>query len=114
MEKKTVALIELGGSHDECIYSQVLFLKKNGIRVQVILFRDHLNRMEVFPEVDIWKTFPKPRGWLAEWVLVFRLLAYLKAQGRFSHMSDSDIAEYQKIVDKEFEELLRREEMGTT
>jgi pyruvate/2-oxoacid:ferredoxin oxidoreductase beta subunit len=38
--------------------------------------------------------------------------AYLKTQGRFSHMSDSDIAQYQKIVDAEFEELLRREEMA--
>ena len=38
--------------------------------------------------------------------------AYLKAQGRFSHISDKEIVEYQKAVDMEFEELLRREEMG--
>ena len=81
MEKETIALIELGGSHDECLYSQVLFLKKYRIPVQVILFNDHLARMEAYPEVDTWKTFTRPAGWLAEWRLVFRLLAYLKGQG---------------------------------
>ena len=40
--------------------------------------------------------------------------AYLKAQGRFSQMSTSEIEEYQKYVDMEFEELLHREELGKT
>jgi glycosyltransferase involved in cell wall biosynthesis len=81
MEKETIALIELGGSHDECLYSQVLFLKKYGLRVQVILFEDHLSHMDPYPEVDVWKSYKKPGGWLAEWILVFRLLTYLRCQG---------------------------------
>jgi hypothetical protein len=37
--------------------------------------------MEAYPEVDAWQTFPEPGGWLGEWRLVFRLLAYLRRQG---------------------------------
>jgi len=40
--------------------------------------------------------------------------AYFKAQGRFSQMSDSEIADYQIYVDNQFEELLRREETADT
>lgn len=81
MEKEAIALIELGGSHDECLYSQVLFLKKYDRRVFVILFEDHLHRLDVFPEVDLWQGLKKPKGWLGEWVLVFRLLRYLRREG---------------------------------
>jgi len=81
MEKETIALVELGGSHDECLYSQVLFLKKYGLRVHVILFEDHLDNIEAYPEVDAWQSFNKPGGWLEEWILVFHLLSYLKRQG---------------------------------
>lgn len=81
MENETIALIELGGSHDECLYSQVLFLKHYGLRVHIILFDEHLHRMDVFPEVDMWQSYKKPGGWLKEWILVFRLLTYLKDQG---------------------------------
>jgi hypothetical protein len=81
MEMNKIALIELGGSHDECLYSQVLFLKKHGLKVHVILFDDHLAHLDAFPEVDTWHSYKKPGGWLAEWILVFRLLGYLKRQG---------------------------------
>jgi hypothetical protein len=81
MEKETFALIELGGSHEECLYSQVLFLKKYDHRVHIILFKDHFARMEAWPEVDVWHTVQKPGNWLAEWVLVRHLLASLKRQG---------------------------------
>jgi hypothetical protein len=81
MEKETIALIELGGSHDECLYSQVLFLKDYGHRIHVILFEDHLRHINAFPEVDTWQGYKKPGGWLAEWILVFHLLTYLKRQG---------------------------------
>jgi hypothetical protein len=80
MEKESIALIELGGSHDECLYSQVLFLKKYGTRVHVILFENHLNLMFAYREVDFWKTYHKPSGWLEEWKLVLNLLKYLKQQ----------------------------------
>lgn len=81
MEKESIALIELGGSHDECLYSQVLFLKYYGLRIHVVLFEDHLHRIDEFPEVNTWQGYNKPAGWLGEWILVFRLLSYLKRQG---------------------------------
>jgi hypothetical protein len=81
MEINKMALIELGGSHEENLYSQVLFLKKYGFQVHIILFEDHYRRIIAFPEVDTWKCYKKPHGWPAEWYLVFRLLIYLKRQG---------------------------------
>jgi hypothetical protein len=81
MEINKIALIELGGSHEENLYSQVLFLKRYGFQVYIILFEDHFHRIIAFPEVDTWKCYKKPPGWLAEWYLVFRLLIYLRRQG---------------------------------
>jgi hypothetical protein len=81
MEKDTIALIELGASHDECLYSQVLFLKKYGLRVHILIFEEHRRRVEPFPEVDVWKSYKKPGGWMEEWILVFRILTYLRRQG---------------------------------
>lgn len=81
METSKIALIELGGSHEECLYSQVLFLKKHAFQVHIMLFEDHFHRIMAFPEVDAWKCYKKPPGWLAEWYLVFRLLTYLKRHG---------------------------------
>jgi hypothetical protein len=77
MEPEHIALIELGGSHDECLYSQVIFLKKYGYVVHVLLFADHLDRMEKWPEVDCWKTWSPPGGFPGQWRLVFRVLRYL-------------------------------------
>jgi pyruvate ferredoxin oxidoreductase beta subunit len=37
--------------------------------------------------------------------------AYLKLQGRFSHLTKKQIADIQRYVDQEFEDLLRREAM---
>jgi hypothetical protein len=78
MQAENIALIETGGSHDECLYSQVLFLKKFGCRVHVLLFEEHLTRMEAWPEVDRWQTWPAPAGFAGEWRLVFRILKYLR------------------------------------
>jgi len=81
MEKDSIALIELGGSHDECLYSQVMFLKKQGYLVHIILFRDHLDRIDKWKEVDFWKTF-EPVSWvIGKWNLVFTVRAYLRKNG---------------------------------
>ncbi len=73
-----IALIELGGSHEECLYSQVLFLREYGYRVHVLIREDHLARMETWPEVHHWKTFRSPSGLAGEWKLVFGVLRYLR------------------------------------
>ncbi len=78
MEPENIALIELGGSHDECLYSQVLFLKEQPFRVHILLFSGHLSRLEIWPQVDCWKDWPEPSGFFGEWNLVFRVLKYLR------------------------------------
>jgi hypothetical protein len=72
-----IALIELGGSHDECMYSQVLFMKDSGYPVHVLLFDDHFERMERWSEVDHWKTYSPPAGYFGEWKLVLGVRSYL-------------------------------------
>jgi hypothetical protein len=78
MQAENIALIETGGSHDECLYSQVLFLKKYGHRIHILLFEDHYEQMDNWPEVDRWQTWPVPEGFAGEWRLVFRILKYLR------------------------------------
>jgi len=76
-EKENIALIELGGSHDECLYSQVLFLKKHGYRVHILIFSDHLPRIDKWNEVDNWQTFKPASGFFNEWKLAKKLRKYL-------------------------------------
>jgi hypothetical protein len=78
MDTDAAALIELGGSHDECLYSQVLFLKKYGYNVHLILFEEHLSGMDKWKEVNAWKTWPVPSGFLGEWRLVLGVRKYLR------------------------------------
>src|SRR5688572_28444174 len=46
------ALIELGGSHDECLYAQVLFLKERGYTVHLICTANLEPQVAGFQEVD--------------------------------------------------------------
>jgi pyruvate ferredoxin oxidoreductase beta subunit len=39
---------------------------------------------------------------------------YIRLQGRFRHLTDEDIKEFQKMVDKRFERLKERFEKGRT
>lgn len=78
MESENIALIELGGSHDECLYSQVLFLKNYGYRIHLLLFEDHLARLYPWSEVDNWQTWPSPAGTIGRWKLVFGVLKFLR------------------------------------
>jgi hypothetical protein len=78
MEHREIALIELGGSHDECLYSQVLFLKRSGYIIHLIIRQDHYNRLIPYPEVDHWKCVEKPGNWFAEWRLMLDIRAYLR------------------------------------
>ncbi|MFC2115194.1 hypothetical protein ACFLTU_01875 [Bacteroidota bacterium] len=78
MLPENIALIEFGGSHDECLYSQVLFLKKYNYRVHLLLFEDHYRRINLWPEVDNWQTWLSPSGKMGEWKLVFKILKFLR------------------------------------
>ncbi|MER2996844.1 hypothetical protein [Pontibacter populi] len=46
------ALIELGGSHDECLYSQVRFLREKGYRVHMICTANLKQQVSGFDGVD--------------------------------------------------------------
>ena len=81
MDKNQIALIELGGSHEECLYSQVLFLKKYKYEVCIIILKDHFDRIEKWPEVDHWLTYPKPTSGIGEWRLR-RSTGYLRSKGK--------------------------------
>ena len=47
-----VALIEIGGSHDECLYSQLLYLKANSHSVTLICSSDLKGQVKSFTEAD--------------------------------------------------------------
>ena len=51
------ALIELGGSHDECLYSQVLFLKERGYSVHLICTANLKQQVAGFDGVDKFMFF---------------------------------------------------------
>lgn len=48
---RTAALVELGGSHDECLYSQAAFLKDGGFDVQLVVSEDLRPRVEAYDNV---------------------------------------------------------------
>jgi hypothetical protein len=52
MENRKAALIEIGGSHDECLYSQLLFLKAGGYHTTLICSEDMRPRLEDFEPAD--------------------------------------------------------------
>jgi hypothetical protein len=48
---KKAALIEICGSHDECLYSQVLFLEKSEFEVHIIISSDLNERLELYENI---------------------------------------------------------------
>lgn len=64
---KKIALVELGGSHDECLYSQLLFLKsKEGINVDLFVNEKLKNNVQDFTLSDAIH-FVKTEGILDLW-----------------------------------------------
>jgi hypothetical protein len=51
------ALIELGGSHDECLYAQVRFLKESGYNVHLICTSNLEKQVSDFDDVDTFLYF---------------------------------------------------------
>ena len=46
--------------------------------MHVLLFREHLHRIEKWPQVDRWSSWKEPAGFIGEWVLAARILGYLR------------------------------------
>ena len=80
--EEAVALIELGSSHDECLYAQIKFLQAYGIPVQLVvsdaLFERRLDRQHGADRVEV---FPAAPNRLAEWSLNARVIKFLKSTG---------------------------------
>ena len=80
--EEAVALIELGSSHDECLYAQIKFLQAYGIPVQLIvsgeLFERRLDKRHGAERVEV---FPAARNRLTEWSLNARVVKFLKGKG---------------------------------
>lgn len=80
---KKVALIEIGKSHDECLYSQLAFLKEAGYWVSLICTQSLANQVKDF-EVDELILLDLPeKGKLAKWAQLIRLRNYL-IKGNFN------------------------------
>jgi hypothetical protein len=56
---KKIAIIELGSSHEECFYSQILFLKKEGWEIDLLISSILKERTEYLPVNKIFINFGK-------------------------------------------------------
>lgn len=61
---RIAALVELGGSHDECLYSQAAFLRDGGFEVHVVVSEDLRPRVESYDTAAAIHTLPARGG---EW-----------------------------------------------
>ena len=51
-EVKKIALVEMGGSHDECLYAQIRYLKDDGHHVTLICNSSLKSNVEYFDDLD--------------------------------------------------------------
>jgi ADP-heptose:LPS heptosyltransferase len=76
-----VAIIEIGGSHDECIYSQIKILKSvEGIHLTLICNDSLKENVKYFDLVDK-KVFVQLRSGYKQWGDVCRLWRFCKKEG---------------------------------
>lgn len=78
---ETIAIVELGNSHDECIYSQILFLKRAGYTVHLVLSEGLKTQTDNFPEADAVRYFSLPQKGIKGWKELIKVKRYLKQQG---------------------------------
>jgi len=75
---KKIAIIETGGSHDELIYPQLLFLKQSGHETHLIIRKNHLKRISLDQYADHVFTFPDDESLLVRIRNIRQLINYLK------------------------------------
>ena len=77
-----VALLELAGSHDECLYSQVLFLKKAGYQVTLVCSENLRGQVRTFPHVEAFEFLSfRDKGAIGQWKLLLKLRNFLMREG---------------------------------
>lgn len=74
-----VALIELGGSHDECLYSQVRFLRERGVKLTLIVSANLENAISLYGELEqVYLVDILNKRGLTQWKIVFQLWQYIQ------------------------------------
>lgn len=77
-DRQAVALIELSGGHVECIYSQVLFLRRRGYRIHLLCSEQLRKHVTAFGPLDSIAFFQPGDDFIAHWKCVFAVRRYLK------------------------------------
>ena len=81
-EVKNVAVIEIGGSHDECLLSQFFALKQAGCRIHFVGTEELWQRNQVFHSlVDAFVPLKVGRGAIADFMTTRRLNGYFTTKG---------------------------------
>ncbi|RYZ53071.1 MAG: hypothetical protein EOP49_08065, partial [Sphingobacteriales bacterium] len=76
MEK--VALLEIDGTHEECVYSQLLFLKEGGYETCLVFEESLLPKIKDMNAGNSEKTFAlKGKKGLAYWKTLWAIRKYL-------------------------------------
>jgi len=76
-----IALVELGASHDECLYSQIQFLKaKPGLELTLICSEAIFKRINKYTEVDNWHIVSLRKGFLKQHSDYRALGKYIRTQ----------------------------------
>lgn len=81
---KKIALVEMGGSHDECLYAQVRYLKSAGHRVELICNHSLKSNVDYFDGLDRVH-FIELRTGLTQWVDLWRIRKLL-VKGKFDRI----------------------------
>lgn len=81
MPAKPIAIVEVGNSHDECLYSQVLFLKEAGYSVHLLLSDGLKKQEDNFPGASSTAYFLLPQKGLKGWKELINMKRYLKQHG---------------------------------
>jgi hypothetical protein len=69
----SVALVELGAGHVECIYSQLLFLKRGGYTVHLLCAEHLRDQVSVFEPVDHFAFFQPGDDFSGHWRCVLAI-----------------------------------------
>lgn len=75
--KKCVALVELGNSHDECLFSQYYFLKEADYKIHLIINEIPFRRIKGIIDGESFFVIPQKKNWLSSWINLMRVNNYL-------------------------------------
>lgn len=81
---KKIALVEMGGSHDECLYAQVRYLKSAGHHVELICNSSLKSNVDYFDGLDRVHFIELRKG-LTQWVDLVRIRKIL-VRGKFDRI----------------------------